>query len=98
MAQSVCRTCDAPLVWQDTDQGRRPFNPDGSPHRDQRPSSGRPASSPARDREVRRAVAMKAAATLTAAAIQSHEEARSEMVFRLADRILEWLEKETGDA
>ncbi len=29
-ATTACRTCGLPLVWQDTDQGRRPFNPDGT--------------------------------------------------------------------
>jgi hypothetical protein len=55
------------------------------------------ASAPGPDRsvEIRRQVAMKCAARLTAAAIQSHEEARAEWVFPLADRVLAWLEKGT---
>ncbi|MES2360114.1 MAG: hypothetical protein V4529_17365 [Gemmatimonadota bacterium] len=96
MAQSTCRTCDAPLVWQDTENGRRPFNPDGTPHRDAR-SNGRPASSPDKERSIRRQVAMKCAAELVAAAVTSHEDARISLVFAVADQIDKWLEK-GGDA
>jgi hypothetical protein len=58
-----------------------------------------PADPAASDRsaDIRRMAAMKTAATLVAAAIQSHDEARAEWVFPLADRILAWLEK-GGDA
>jgi hypothetical protein len=47
-----------------------------------------------RDRQIRRQVAMKCAATITAAALQSNAEARADHVFPLADRLLAWLEKE----
>ena len=32
MASSTCRDCGAPIVWQNTDQGRRPFDADGTLH------------------------------------------------------------------
>ena len=97
MAQTTCRTCSQPLVWQDTDQGRRPFNPDGTPHRDSKPYSGKPAGSPAKERDIRRMAAMKTAAQLVGQFAQTHEEVKVEHVFPLADKVLAWLEK-GGDA
>jgi hypothetical protein len=49
---------------------------------------------PDRDAQIRRQVAMTCATRLTAAAIESNADARADWVFPLADRILEWLEKE----
>ena len=49
--------------------------------------------SPDRSREIRRQVAMKAAARLVGAFAQTHEEVKVEHVFPLADRILAWLEQ-----
>jgi hypothetical protein len=95
MAQPLCRTCNQPLDWRDTPDGRKPFNPDGTPHRDGRGVA--PRSLPSKDREIRRQVAMKCAAELVAAAITSHEEARVSMVFAVADQIDKWLAK-GGDA
>lgn len=43
MSQSTCRTCGAPIEWIDTDEGRRPINPDGTRHRDSR-SNAQPSS------------------------------------------------------
>jgi hypothetical protein len=53
-----------------------------------------PAPTDDRSREIRRMAAMKCAATITAAALQSNAEARADHVFTLADRLLAWLEKE----
>ena len=57
------------------------------------PAALTPTSGPDRTTEIRRQVAMKCAAELTAAAIQSHEDARADWVFPLADRILAWFEQ-----
>jgi len=47
-----------------------------------------------RDREIRRMAAMKTAAQLVAAFAQCREDVKVEHVFPLADRVLEWLERE----
>ena len=52
-------------------------------------------SSLGRDAQIRRQVAMKTAAQLVGAFAQTHEEVKVEHVFQLADRVLEWLEKES---
>lgn len=46
-----------------------------------------------RDRQIRRQVAIKAAARLVGAFAQMHEEVKVDHVFPLADRILAWLEQ-----
>jgi hypothetical protein len=46
-----------------------------------------------RDFKIRRQVAMKCVAQLTAAAIESNGDARADWVFPLADKILAWLEQ-----
>jgi hypothetical protein len=46
-----------------------------------------------RERQIRRQVAMKAAAQLVGAFSQCHEEVKVEHVFPLADKILVWLEQ-----
>jgi hypothetical protein len=46
-----------------------------------------------RSAEIRRMAAMKCASQLVSAAITSHEEARADWVFPLADKILAWLER-----
>jgi hypothetical protein len=58
-------------------------------------ASAGPASAPTDQRsvEIRRQVAMKAAAQLVSAFAQTHEEVRVDHVFQLADKILAWLEK-----
>lgn len=58
-----------------------------------------PASAPsARNGEIRRMAAMKAAANLVGAFAQTHEEVRTEHVFPLADKILAWLEQDADAA
>ena len=51
---------------------------------------------PGRDAQIRRQVAMKTAAQLVGAFAQTHEEVKVEHVFQLADRVLEWLEKDSS--
>ena len=85
---SSCRSHAQPIVWGDTDAGRRPFNLDGTRHRDAR-SNGttKSTTSPGKDREIRRQVAMKCAPQLVAAAITLHEDAKIGLLFAVADQI-----------
>jgi len=53
-----------------------------------------PASSPNRDREIRRMCAIKVAASVIGQFAQTREEVRTDHIFPLADRILDWLEQE----
>jgi hypothetical protein len=53
---------------------------------------------PSRDRQIRRQVAAKVAGQLLAAAIQSHEDARSDHFDQVADRVLRWLEQPEHEA
>ena len=52
------------------------------------------ASSPNRDREIRRMCAIKVAASVIGQFAQTREEVRTDHIFPLADRILDWLEQE----
>jgi hypothetical protein len=95
---SVCRSCNAPLEWRDTPEGRRPFDPGtGTRHVDARPGAprrnGADLASPNRDREIRRQVAAKVAGGLLAAALQSRDDARIDHFPRVADLVLAWLER-----
>jgi hypothetical protein len=56
------------------------------------PTAGSP--SPGRDREIRRMCAIKVAANVIGQFAQCREEVKTEHIFPLADRILDWLEQE----
>jgi hypothetical protein len=53
------------------------------------------ASSSNRDSEIRRMCAIKVAANVIGQFAQTHEEVRTDHIFPLADRILEWIESES---
>jgi len=93
---SVCRSCNTPIEWRDTDQGRRPFNPDGSRHQDstpyRKPANGNGASSPARDRAIARMSALRSAAIFAGHRANVDESVKSSDVLRIAEAWLAWLE------
>jgi hypothetical protein len=96
---TVCRSCSAEIVWQDTDDGRRPFNADGRSHfetcterRGQR-RNGSSSVPTMKDRTITRLAVLKAAATFLGALSQTHEEVKSEHVLKLADRWLAWVDQ-----
>jgi len=107
---SVCRSCSAPITWGESANGKRvPFDPDGESHFKTCPDArtwsrqnGAQATSstpsPTRDREIRRQVAAKCAATLLAAALQSRDDARLNHFSQIADQVYAWLEKGGTDA
>jgi hypothetical protein len=94
MATPTCRDCQQPITWQDTPNGRRPFNPDGSPRRDSKPYSGKPANSAAREYDIHRQVALKAAATFCAGRSVSGDVSTKD-VLAVAGAFLKWLEVDT---
>ena len=99
---SICRSCNAPIVWQDTEAGRRPFNPDGRLHFTtcteprQRKASNGAVVNPAKHRAIARMSALRSAAIYCGHRSAVDESVKSEHIFVLAERMLAWLEKGDG--
>lgn len=95
---TVCRSCAAEILWRDTDDGRRPFDLDGRSHFEtctERRSARRNGSTTAmKDRTITRLAVLKAAADFMGQLGQAREQIKADHVLAVADRWLEWVERE----
>jgi len=100
MPTTLCRSCNAEILWQDTDQGRRPFDlGTGRSHfetcTEKRSSPRRNGTTSVKnERQIAKLTVLKAAAHFLGALSQTHEDVKSEHVLKLADRWLAWVERE----
>ena len=96
---TLCRSCSSEILWRDTDDGRRPFNFDGRSHFEtcterrgpQRNGSSVPTT---KDPTITRLAVLRAAADFMGQLGQAREQIKAEHVLTVADKWLEWVEKE----
>jgi hypothetical protein len=101
-AASLCRSCNLPIEWRDTDAGRRPFNADGSSHfttcmerhHARKPATSNGANLANREREIRGLACLKAAATFAAGKCLGGNTSLSSLdVLKVAEAFEAWIVK-----
>jgi len=100
MPTTICRSCSAEILWRDTDDGRRPFDPaTGRSHfetcTERRSPRRNGTSTPTtKDRTITRLAVLKASAMFLGALSQTREDVKSDHVTLFAEKWLAWVERE----